>query len=225
MTFQKSLKEKQRALDAIHSAPGWYALLIQDNPTVVIISSIDIETNTITATGHDFLDGNRITLENVGGSLPGGLANTEYRVITVSGSTFQLCLESTYNHITKTGTPIDITSIGSGTTTITEQPLNSKDDFNIWARKEVGNYFGSARQPIMPPDSTINYTTQQANLGPISITFLPDSGSITFRYFAIINNGIATTGNNQGDLVGFEDYLFTLTIDTAGKVFQYGVVM
>jgi hypothetical protein len=226
MTFEKSLKEKQRALNAIHSATGWYAFLVQDNPTVVTMSSVNSGSEIITATGHDFVNGNRITFSNVGGSLPGGLAtNTEYRVITVSGSTFQVCIESTYNPATKTGTPIDITSAGSGTTTITERPLAAKDDLDVWVRKEVASYFGSARQPITPPSATINYTLGQATLGPVNATFSPTSGSITFRYFCILNGGIATRGSSQGILAGFEDYLFTQTIDSAGKIFQYGVVI
>lgn len=226
MTFVKSLKERKRALDAIHSPAGWYALLISDDPTVVNISSVDTSTDTITATGHDFVNGTRVTVANVGGSLPGGLvASTEYRVINVSGDDFNLCTEASYNPTTKTGTAIDLTSAGSGTNTITESALNAKDDFDVWVRKEVPDYYGSERQSLTIPAGTINYTQQQVTAGPVNATFMPTSGVITFRYFAVISGGTGTRGNSTGTLAGFEDYVFTQAIDSGGKIFQYGVII
>jgi hypothetical protein len=224
MTFEKSLKEKQRALNAIHAASGWYALLIQDNPSVLSIDSVDTATDTITATGHDFINGNRVTLSNSGGTLPAGItANTEYRVIQTATNALKLCSENTYNPATKTGPPINITSAGTGITTITEQSFNIKDDFDILARKEV-NYFGAGRQALTIPSATINYITQQASLS-VNANFTPSTGSITYRYFAVISGGLSTTGNNQGILSGFEDYLFTNTIDNTGKTFQYNAII
>jgi uncharacterized hydantoinase/oxoprolinase family protein len=224
MTFEKSLKEKERALNAIHSASGWYALLIQDNPSVFSINSVDTATDTITVTGHDFVNGHRVTLANSGGTIQGGItASTEYRVIQSATNTFKLCTENTYNATTKTGTPIDITSTGTGITTITEQPFNAKDDFDILARKEV-NYYGSGRQELTIPSATINYTAQQAAIS-VNANFTPSTGSITYRYFAVVSGGISTTGNNQGVIAGFEDYLFTNTIDNTGKTFQYSAII
>ncbi len=226
MTFTKSLEEKKRALDAIHAATDWYGLLVADNPTVVNISSINTSTDVITATGHDFVNGNRVTVANTGGSLPGGLAaSTEYRVVSVSGSTFKLCTEANYDPDTKTGTAIDITSSGSGTNTITESALAAKDDFDVWARKEVASYQGSARQSLTMPDAEINYTQGQASVGPVNATFTPTSASITFRYFAVISGGTGTLSDATGTLAGFEDYVLTQTIDTGGKIFQYAAVI
>jgi hypothetical protein len=222
----KSLKEKERALNEIYSATGWYALLILDNPTSVNVTSVNISTDTITATGHDFVNGCRVFAANVGGGVPGGLAiGTQYRVINVAGNDFKLCTEANYNPQTKTGTAIDITSSGSGVTTITEQPLSDIDDLDVWVRKEVPNYYGTSRQAITFPSALINYNTKQVSIGPVNIPFIPTGGSITYRYFLVISGGMLTRGNSAGTLAGYEDFVFTQTIDSTGKIFQYGVVL
>lgn len=65
-------------------------------------------TNVITASGHTRINGDKVRVSTTG-TLPGGLsANTDYFVISVSGSTFKLSL-------TSGGGEIDITSTGSGT--------------------------------------------------------------------------------------------------------------
>ncbi|WP_158318342.1 hypothetical protein, partial [Anabaena sp. PCC 7108] len=100
------------------------------------------------------------------------------------------------------------------------------DDFDIWVRKEVPDYYGSSRKLFYPPSAIINIPTDSASLGPIEITFTPTSaGSITFRYFAVISGGTGVRGNQQGILAGIEDFVFTQTIDTTGRTFVYNAVI
>ncbi|MBD2628492.1 hypothetical protein [Trichormus variabilis] len=225
--FQKTTLERQRALTGIHSsATGWYGLLIANDPTSVVITDIDTDTGFITAVGHDFVNGNRITFSNTGGSLPSNIfSGGYYNIINVDGASFQVCTSSTYNQISKTGIALAISSAGSGVTTINEQALSPIDDFDIWVRKEVPDYYGSSRRSFSPPPATINIQTQLASVGPINITFTPTSGSITFRYFAVISGGNGDRGDNQGILAGIEDFVFTQTIDTTGRTFLYNAVI
>lgn len=71
--------------------------------------TVDVSTNTLTAAGHPYVNGDVVRGFNTGGALPGGIAaRTDYYAIGVSGSTLQLSA-------TEAGPAIDITSAGTGT--------------------------------------------------------------------------------------------------------------
>ncbi len=78
----------------------------------------DAGTDVITHTGADIKTGTRIRVTNSGGSLPGGLAtSTDYWTIRQSASTSMLAT-SRANAIASSPTTIDITSNGTGTSTL-----------------------------------------------------------------------------------------------------------
>lgn len=65
--------------------------------------------DTITVTGYTPVNGDVWRVSNTGGALPGGLSElTDYYVVQASGQTCKLSL-------TDSGSPVDITSTGSGT--------------------------------------------------------------------------------------------------------------
>ncbi len=223
MTYLKTIQEKARALNLTHSSTsGWYALLV-DGDQFQYGFTADAGTDTISASSsHNFVNGSRVTVSNVGGGLPGGLfASIQYRVINASTETFKLCLESTYNYATKTGTPINITGGGSGTHAVTEQPLGIEDDFDVWVKHEVSSYFGAGRQNLTMPAAIKDYASNRAYVGPVNFTFLPTGGTIVYRYAAIISGGTGTRGDATGLLAGFEDNGLTTSVTTSGKTFQY----
>lgn len=68
----------------------------------------DASTDALTATSHGLANGNRVQVQNTGGTLPGGLAvSTVYYVVGATTNTFQLSA-------TSGGSAIDITSTGNG---------------------------------------------------------------------------------------------------------------
>ena len=72
----------------------------------------DAGTDTLTAAGHPFANGNYVRLRNVGGSVPAGLsASTFYYVVNKATNTLQLSL-------TSGGGAVNITGAGSGTNSI-----------------------------------------------------------------------------------------------------------
>lgn len=81
------------------------------NTQTFVPADVNTGTNTITMTGHVFVDGQGVVLTSTG-TLPAGLAsNTQYYIVNAAANTFQLSL-------TINGTPIDITTQGTGTHTI-----------------------------------------------------------------------------------------------------------
>ncbi len=226
--MQKTFKERERALNSVYSSSGWYGLLfdgVQGNYQFTAGTN-----DLITATGHNFVNGNRVTVSNTGGSLPTGLLpGTQYRVINVSGSNFNLCAEAGYSFNTKTGTPVDITSIGIGTNVVTEQVLSHLDDLDVWVRHEV-DYYGSSRQGIIIPTAIKDWTNNVVYVGPINLIFVPTSASITYKYFGVITGGLSSRLSSTGTLVSYEDFVVsqtilpgTINVPGVGKTFQYTV--
>ena len=89
--------------------------------TAKTFTNLDVNTgnNRITVTDHNFLPGTRIWL-TASGSLPSPLTVlTDYYVLVVGASTISLCL--TYADAIAETNPVDLTTTGSGTNTITPQ--------------------------------------------------------------------------------------------------------
>jgi len=201
--------------------------LIKDNNGVSSTFTADAGADTITTAGGgsfvNLVNGCRVTL-TTSGSFPGGLAgSTQYRVINASGATCQLCLESTFDRTTKSGTPIDISSAGTGTHTITELTLNVRFDpyLEQWVRHEA-NYGTSGRQTF-----TLAPAALPATIGGIvetpSITaiFTPDA-SFTYRQVLIIRGGSANAGDVTGALSDVDDSETTNTVQGGlGKNIKY----
>ncbi len=69
----------------------------------------NVTTDTLTAVGHPYANGDVVRISNTGGAVPAGLSTlTDYYVIGVSGNTLQLSA-------TSGGSAIDITGVGTGT--------------------------------------------------------------------------------------------------------------
>lgn len=85
-------------------------------PTAITISAVDTGADTLTATGHGLLTGDRFRVRNVDGALPTGLAAvTSYFAIRLDADTLKVATTSA-NALA--GTAINLTGAGSGTNTI-----------------------------------------------------------------------------------------------------------
>jgi hypothetical protein len=164
---------------------------------------------TLTATGHDFVNGTRVTVATTG-TLPGGLtASTIYYVVGVSGSTLGLSA-------TKGGSAIVTSSAGSGVHSVTEAEPGVLDSLDVWVRHEV-DYAGSGRQQLTGIlAATFNPSLVRAEkLGDDSL-FDPSSASIVYRYIGLIAGGTSTPGDNTGILDSVFDEGASITIPVTG---------
>lgn len=180
-------------------------------------------TNTITAVGHDFVNGTPVRFSNVGGGLPGGLTMQQYYVVNAGTDTFQVSTSVG-------GSSVDITSAGSGTHTVTESAIedlviNYTDASIVWdvmVRHEV-NYQGSGRQSFTWGSPLQNMTTGQVSIPLIAINVIPTTGSIKFRYVVILRGANTTPGSGVGSVSSIEDVGET-TINRQGQIFTFNPV-
>jgi len=84
------------------------------------VTSVDTTANTLTATAHGLLTGDRFRLRNVGGALPAATPSlagvTDYFALRVDADTLKVC-DTNAHALAGTGI-VDLTGSGSGTTTI-----------------------------------------------------------------------------------------------------------
>lgn len=206
----KTNSGKISAWNLLYAGIQLYMALFEDNPSIYTFTTDGNQTITTTS-ACDYINGCRIKLSNVGGGLPGNSdSTTTYRVIQKSGNSFKVCLESTYNPANQTGTPITFSSAGSGTNTVTEQPLGVQDRLAVWARKEV-DYDGSGRQGYL--FSAI----AEGQAYPIQSQMILPNDAIAYRYWAIIRGTSATAGDGTGTMDEFYDLGSTELIDSSGN--------
>ncbi len=219
MAYDLSDVEWKLIIDNRKASATFRMALIKDNNGVSSTFTVDASANTLTMAGGgsfvNFVNGCRISGLSSSGSLPGGLlTSTPYRVINASGSSCQLCLESTFNRTTKAGTPIDITSTGTGTHTITEALLDLQFDPypEQWVRYEA-SYGTSGRQTFTLADAVLPATIGGIVATPeVTLMFTPDV-TFTYRQVLIIRGGTATAGDTTGTLSDADDPGTTQTVE------------
>lgn len=164
---------------------------------------------TLTATGHDFVNGVRVTVATTG-TLPGGLSPaTQYYVVAVSGDDFGLSL-------TKSGSAIATTTAGSGVHSVTEALPGVLDSLDVWVRHEV-DYAGSGRQQLTGiTAATFNEGLVRAVKTGADVLFDPTTASIVYRYVGLIAGGTATPGDDTGVIDSVFDEGASITIPVTG---------
>lgn len=205
---------KKATLDSYLNGATVRAILITDTPSAYSGLTVNASTDTITASGHDFVNGTRIRFSNVGGALPAGLnSTTTYRVVQVASNTFKVALDANYNKSTRTASSVvDITDAGSGTHSVTEQVFDEglDSDVDLFVRDEVTSYQGSGRQSATLSAAVISGTV--ATIPQQTFIFNPTTGPITFRYCLFIKGGTTTLGNTTGEVLGLRDEGSTQTL-------------
>ena len=183
-------------------------LLLNDIPSSFSFASTDVNasTGTFTIATHDFTDTGNGTRVQFPTAAPGGLTlNLDYWVRNVSGTSFQISA-------TPGGSPIaSFSSAGSGTMTISDQPLSAIDqslttpDGNTaqWVRKEI-NYQGASRLSISTPAATAYTIAAVAGVyrAKVALTALIDNSTgtsgLTFNKMLLLTGGSLTAGNTTG---------------------------
>jgi hypothetical protein len=187
-------------------------------------------TNELTATGHDFVAGVPVSFSNVGGGLPDGISSSQtYFVINPVGDTFQIS-ESI------SGSPVDITSSGSGTTTVTEMEMGDEDNsgalineyadasliWDIMVRHEV-DYKGAGRVSFSWGVPSVNTATNTAQLATSAIAIIPITETIDCRYVVVLRGANTITGNALGSVEICQDV--SRTISLQGDTFSFTPTM
>jgi hypothetical protein len=172
--------------------------------------------STLNITGHGFIDDCGVMVSNSGGGLPDGLDNSvTYYVVNSTENTLQLSEDIG-------GNPVAITSVGSGTHSITEIPLintlatHASNLFPLWVRHEVN----LPRVNVIFSSPVLDSGKIQIN--PFPVTFAPLAVT-DYRYFVLIRGGNLTFGNSTGEIVGvIDDGENSIGID--GKIFNIGAI-
>jgi len=87
-----------------------------------VAAGVDIVNNQVTSVAHGFATGRKIALTGAG--LPTGLTATNYWMIRIDDDTLQFAA-TLADAIATTPVPIDLTAIGSGTSTMTPAALSA----------------------------------------------------------------------------------------------------
>jgi len=218
MGLQLTLAEKKSILDSCYDTA--IAVLITGDLSSFNFTANPV-TNILTVTGHDFVNGVGIKVSNTGGGLPDGLdSNTTYYVVNKTLSTVQLSL-------TVGGSAVDVTSVGSGSHTITEQPLietlktHESGLMPIWVRHEV-DYLSSGRQTIAWGGAVIDTINQTVSLSAIEVIFSP-TASLNYRYLILVRDGLDIEFNTTGEIMAvIDDGVAVINVD--GKIFNIGAI-
>lgn len=181
------------------------ALLMDIRSTFTLTANASTDVLT-TSVNHDYIAGLPITFS--GSSLPAPLTSTAiYYVRDVTANTFKVAA-------TSGGAAIDLTTGGTGIITVSDTVLDElTNDLSFWIRKEIANYYGTARQvftPVAPTMDTVN------KLAKIEVTtyFNNTAGSqgIVFNKALLIRGGNATRGNTTGQFDSYWSFTGSQTI-------------
>lgn len=131
----------------------------------------DADTDVITANGHGYANGTRVRVSSTG-SLPGGLsAATMYYVIDATTDTFKVSTSSG-------GSAVNITTAGSGTHSVVENPVDATSLRRLFEPNEAGlsvtssgNFFVKVDLGVAPGKIAgigVSFTSTETNR-PVSI--------------------------------------------------------
>jgi hypothetical protein len=152
---------------------------------VGVTSTANASTDVVTATSHGFVNGDIIFFANVGGALPGGIsANTPYYVQSVTTNTFKI-------GTTASGSAVDITSAGTGTTTVYANLLlpDSRGTVTIGAGTKVNTATFDATS------GGVNTSNEQITISSSAADWLITGQSVVL---AAVGSGALPTGLSAG---------------------------
>lgn len=199
------LSAKAIQLNAAYNFTPTLALVSGDLSSYTV--TVNTSTNIFTANGHDFVAGVPVRFSNAGGGLPDGIDSTTlYFVVNPAINTFQV--STSIN-----GSPVDITSTGSGITTVNEQPMGDEDDsgsiineytdgaiaWDVMVRHEV-DYNGASRVQFYWGSASVNTTVNSASLPTATISIIPINGEINMRYAVILRGASPLIGDSTGSV-------------------------
>jgi hypothetical protein len=201
-------------MTASWASQTFYQILLTAPSYSVNFTVVTPASGILSSPGHNLINGVRFNVSNSGGALPTGLSPaTTYYVASanIGAGTFVVADAD--------GNPIVLSSSGSGTNTFVELAPGPLDSMAVLVRNEVASYNGSGRQAVTF-GSTVSISGNQAIVAPITVTVTP-STAFGYRYAVLGRGATGTLGDTTGTPAFFGDEGTTITIDTAGKQFQY----
>jgi hypothetical protein len=197
-----TVSEIKREMTASWKSITFYAAFLLDT-RVTFPFTVNTGTDVITATGHTYVNGQRVRVSQSGGALPSPLvADTDYYVRDVATDTLA----------------IDITTAGSGTLTITDVALNNRVELTAeFVRKEIADYYGLTNRPLVIISTDPVFYTESAvdyyrMLTSVAIDNTIGVGDLVFNQVVLIRGGTSSQGNTTGAVAFFDDLLATKTI-------------
>lgn len=212
--------EKAIQLAAAYNYTPTLALVTSDLSTYT--ATVNAATDLFTATGHDYVDGTPVLFSNSGGALFGGIeANTTYFVRDVATDTFKVS-------DSVGGVAVDVTSVGSGTNTVTEQAIADVESsytdasivWDVMVRHEVASYQGDARKSFSFGALSQELSTGIIRLAEVVPAIIPSTGSISCKYAVLLRGANLTRGDGTGSVTSIRD-LGNLVISIQGHGFNY----
>ena len=205
--------------NTLYFGQSFFVLLLNDVRSLFAFTAA--LSDTITATGHDFILNTPVQLSvSGGGTLPAPLvAGTTYYVRDVATNICKLSA-------TVDGAAIDITSVGTGTFVITDLALSSNlGTVGLYARKEITNYQGLTVRPSLtfsnPP--TVG-SIEIAIVKSIALNNIASANGIVYNRFLLIRGGASAIANTTGTPAIFAVLLSDVLIP-AGQADQLTVVV
>jgi hypothetical protein len=206
-----TVSEIKREMTASWKTITFYAAFLLDTRDTFPFS-VNTGTDVFTATGHTYINGQRVRQSQSGGALPSPLvANTDTYIRDAATNTFKLAL-------TSGGAAIDITTAGSGTLTVTDVALNNRVELTAeFIRKEIPDYYGLTNRPAVTPSTDPVFYTESGIdyyriLTSVAIDNTLGVGDLVFNQVALIRGGTSSQGNTTGTVAAFTDLLSTKTI-------------
>lgn len=145
-----------------------------------------------TASTHPWVDGHRIRLSSTA-QIPAPLTvGTDYYVIRLSGTTFQLAT-TLANAIA--GTEITLNDAGSGTITSTEQALSAADPIEVLVSREL-DHASYTRKLVTGVGAGVAGSTAAEKTA--IVTYSVTGTAMSYKHVLFVRGGSSTIGDTTG---------------------------
>ena len=192
-TFSIDLLRTSNDLDNPNTGTWGFMTLLKGDVNAGLAYTANATTNALTtATAHGLVTGSRIRL--VGGVLPTPtVANTDYFAIVSSPTVFTLAATQV---AAVAGTPvIDLTDAGSGSLTLTEQPLLFTDTLAVLVNKEIAHPSWTARALIDNLGASVDVAGVAEKVQKTLSVSNNSATTINYQHYLFIKGGLGTIGS------------------------------
>ena len=192
-TFSIDLLKASNDLANPNTGTWGFLTLLKGDVTSGLAYTVNATTNAFTtAAAHGLVTGSRIRL--VGGVLPTPIvAGTDYFVIVSSPTVFTLAATQA---AAVANTPvIDLTDAGSGSLTLTEQPLLTTDLVTVLVNKEISHPSWAARALIDNLGASIDVAGVAEKVQKTLSITNSSATTLNYQHYLFIKGGASALGS------------------------------